>query len=306
MIRKKHSSVDDLFAAIYLTPAEIDESKQSERAGFRQTWGVQPPYEIHDSLLIWRADQTRIKTYYPIVHKTIPSELSKIPAGDERAILHFAEAYGHLGYDQLVNSEKARNGDPVVWIWAHARLIRLCLELADGVYRRDKRKLFKSLGDFQQSGINPKQVSQPVPEKELSWCLIFRDIPLSEASIIPVAEQMLLEIVNRNIRGVQRVVSWHGNRKGPFYQFRSLIEVAYWHLADVIESGVVKQCQAEGCGFYFIQTDGRQRFCPPRFDPYSPKRFTESPCAVRERIKRFRNPSRKSKKEGAHHGKTRR
>jgi len=105
-----------------------------------------------------------------------------------------------------------------------------------------------------------------------------------EAQIEALARQVRRSLINPNIKGISRVLKEVGGKDQSLLQFQALIEVAYWQLADVVDGGRVRRCEASGCGAVFIQKDRRQRFCPPRFAQQ------ESPCAIRERVGNFRQP----------------
>ena len=65
----------------------------------------------------------------------------------------------------------------------------------------------------------------------------------------------------------------------------SLIESIYTRVTDAITRGRLAQCA--DCGAVFIQTDERQRFCPPR------EGQVKSACMNRQRVRRYREKGRK-------------
>jgi hypothetical protein len=98
-----------------------------------------------------------------------------------------------------------------------------------------------------------------------------------------MAREWRRQIINANLRGIYRYVSIDDSGKDrSFFGFSAPIEVVYWHLATVIDGGMVKRCEAQGCGGIFVQTDPRQRFCPKRW------RQRESSCAMRQRQRMHR------------------
>jgi hypothetical protein len=110
------------------------------------------------------------------------------------------------------------------------------------------------------------------------------------------AARLVTDLINRNTEHIRRRIDWLENRVQVFYLFSGLVEAAYWQLGHVLATGTVKKCAARECRAYFIQTDKRQRFCPPRFDPWSRTRYAESLCAVRVRMRRNRKAARRQAK----------
>jgi hypothetical protein len=94
-----------------------------EPAGFAMQWPVREQYRITEGMLVGQGASKW--TYAPMERRELRTELAKLQAGDERAVLRFAHRYGPLGYDRLLPD----TGEPLAWIWAHALIIRVCLEL---------------------------------------------------------------------------------------------------------------------------------------------------------------------------------
>jgi hypothetical protein len=102
--------------------------------------------------------------------------------------------------------------------------------------------------------------------------------------------EILCDIVNANLLGVtEQLVPAPGGVTRRVRAFRSLVDVAYWHLARLAASSQLAEC--DECGALFERTDGRQRFCPPPhwLDPDGHKKGPkESLCAKRARMRRLR------------------
>jgi hypothetical protein len=100
-----------------------------------------------------------------------------------------------------------------------------------------------------------------------------------------MAQHIRNTILNRNVSRIYRYVATDEKGKDrSFFGFHAVIDVVYWHLANLIDGGIVKRCEADRCDGLFIQSDPRQRYCPKRF------RQQESPCATRQRQRERRLP----------------
>ena len=300
----------------------------SRRAGFRGGWFVQGIYEI-DAGVLRGVPKAGMRQYYPITHREIGSALAKIEEGNEKALLKFAHTYGNLGFTLIAEQgwlattgehepvppdekqhspERKPAGDPLPWIWAHARTIRFCLRMLELIQNEDDDGLKDYLKTYQWQGRDYRKegLTPLIP-------VAFRDKvfeghgfgSLGKQKVRVYARWVLRFIINENISEIRRVLEPEGDRDRSYFEYRALIEVVYWHLADALDDGTVKRCEAEGCGSIFVRTDERQRFCPP-MNLDDPK--AESTCAVRQRARDRRKETKKkaSRKERGLHGKIRR
>jgi len=248
----------------------------SLKSGFRQSWAVQE-YEIKDGVLCNTNRPVRTRSFFTVHAKELPERLAKIHEGNEKDLLRFAKRYGQLGHDLLVRNENWRYGDPLPWIWAHVKSVRTCMSLIEKIKTDD----LEGLQDFFAAN-KTLPIALRGQIKPLAWGSItsnFRNVAL----------WIVQSIINPNIAGIHRVIGIE-ETNGPcrsFFMHSALIEMVYWHLADAIDGGTVKRCSSKGCGAHFIATDQRQRFCPSD----NPK--TESPCSIRERVRRFRKAKKK-------------
>lgn len=110
------------------------------------------------------------------------------------------------------------------------------------------------------------------------------------------AYRWIFSIVNPNLKGVYRrltdlapteaLASERPGLPNLVWSFDALISVIYYHLAEIVTQTRLAIC--DNCGLPFVQTDARQRFCPPaRWEPPT-KPEKESRCgqAYRKRVKR--------------------
>ena len=94
---------------------------------------------------------------------------------------------------------------------------------------------------------------------------------------------MLEDYLWLNLRGVRRRVKFVEGRLRSMWGGDSLLESIYTAVTDAATTGGrLAQCAAADCGAVFIQTDERQRFCPPRGGQ------EKSACMNRERVRRYR------------------
>ncbi len=248
----------------------LEELEQSRTAGFPTLWTVYGDYEISGGVLR-RARDDVVGMYAPLVRREIPGELAKLTRGDEAAVVRFAQRYGQLGHDQLVAPEEARGGDPVEWIWTHAETIKICLELT------------RLLKEDMREKVMPYLCSLP------SWPVMMfcakghessLTIAYEEKNAVSLARMVCRGLINPNIAGIYPELRQERAEDRIYFHFHAPIEAAYWRLAIAINGGNVKLCKE--CGSAFIQSDGRQQYCPPRF------RQRESACAIRARVARLR------------------
>jgi hypothetical protein len=233
----------------------------------------------------------------------------KIPVGsvlDQRrvqALRSFMKTFGYLGQTVLGGepiriSEGNRpflaDGDQLTWSLLHAETIDLCLWLA-GLLRdieeptsntkTASENLRRFFGRWRgaRSTVGSHRIATVAPP----W---FETIPVecppSQASIRQVAEaaqDFLARLLTPNLAGVQRKYKWKSGR----FEFRALIQLIYWRLADVAGSSSLREC--EECSTYFFCSDPRQRFCPP------PAGIKESRCAKRQRMRQWRGAGPRSR-----------
>jgi hypothetical protein len=220
------------------------------------------------------------RTYAPFVHNELPGELAKLRDANTDDIVSFVKNFGCLGFSQFAEPTSARKyhgggGDPVPWIRAHASGVYICLALTEALQRKlSAAKLRELVDSFQGQlrGAGANILSVPI-----NWTG-----PLGRRTPPFVARHLRAWIINSNLAGISRYVSLDDQGKSRSFFHGPTISVIYWHLANLLDGGIVKRCAADGCDGIFIQTDTRQRFCPKRW------RQQESLCAARQRMRRHR------------------
>lgn len=256
----------------------------SRGVGFPGLWRVAKEYVIVGGLL--REERETERLYFPVSHRELPSEISKLKNGDEEAVIHFARDFGCFGYPKLIEGHANTQGEPLKWIWAHADTIRLCLRLLEGLQDKNgnipNRELLEEvLGDLATPQSSPcAKVAYGAKVRSCLWSLG----AASRGEVENLAAMIVKDLINKNLKGISPYLFFDesNNTWRQFFSYRALIQVAYWHLANYATGGRIARCEAEQCGALFLQTDGRQRFCPPRLSAKG-----ESLCAIRQRQRKF-------------------
>jgi hypothetical protein len=285
---------------------------ETRTIGLPIAWQVDSGYQIQE----WRSGRRTIVGVQPVIGKTtiytpatrieLPSEIAKLEREDREAVIRFAGAYGSLGYWHLLPTAdrlQTPYGDPLGWIWLHAETLNLCLSFKEMLDQGATNGLERRLWDLTPRSWSRSNLPAPVvtfasQAAKQSTQFFATKSENRTIALRGVAATILETVVNNNIAGLHPMLAWDQQKQTfvHFFRITALIEVAYWHLANVLRGGLVKRCARPGCGGLFIQTDGRQQYCPTGTKQ-------ESRCAVLERVKRLRG---KRAKGGPGHGKKKR
>lgn len=286
--------------------------------GFATFLSVHEDYHIVEGRLGPKS-HTRVRKYAPALYPELPGELAKLQWGDVDAVLKFARVYGTLGYRAFIPLEvwvrggTIPIGDPLLWIWAHADTVKICLELSYLLQEGDAASLRSYLQSLritdqdieERCDASFKETLRATPaferwwEHENNWpsavvatrgaiTLMRWGGPAlklrTNDEVNALTRQIRRSLINENIAGIHRVLLDDGRKDGLFWEFGALIEMVYWHVANAVDGRQFKRCEADNCGALFVQTDPRQHFCPPMFG-----RKGESRCAVRHRVHKHRS-----------------
>ena len=231
---------------------------------------VMAPYKIVDNVVQDTGFRRPTRRYLPAHYPDLPQILARLQ--DEDDLLEFANQFGLLGYDQLVqNPEQRLNGDPIPWIRSHVETISLCLELSALIEAVDVIGIERRLvvEDGIMAGISYAVLDQVTAGMQF--------VPVG-ADILSLARQVRREIINANMRRMYRVLHPIGEKDAIAFGFNALIETIYEHLANDISKGLrIRSCEA--CGKYLVERRRGQRYCPP------PIGWKDSKCAVRARAR---------------------
>jgi hypothetical protein len=251
--------------------------------------------------------------YDPYERPELASALEKVT--DEKSALRFARSFGLPGYGEVLlaietEAESAlldgrapdplldlealarlreegggRFGDPLPWIYAQARSVRLALELvealpsgSEAIQSVGRRQATPQLGGDGHVAAYPVQLAYGLrtSEVDLAQGLLRkrRAGELPEEELRPLLCTMFVEeLVNANAAGLTwRLFS--PPAKGPYtleggFSQQGLFQVVWWHVAGAAIAGKVgakvRLCKLESCRAPFIVTDERQRFCPAEY-----------------------------------------
>lgn len=285
---------------------ERAELQQSREQGVWDRWGVQDA-EIRDPWVFFAFDQRRI--YAPLEHPELPHQFARIATNAE-ALRPFVQDYGRLGWYELIGPQNRRRADPwfrkktgeyqtlvrkhlgaavyaepLDWIQAHARTVAWCLAAGLALRIPNNRSRTQRCAELSQELPKPAGFGSTVGSK------LMREDAIDKLSPLDFVGGMLEDYLWINLQGVRRRVSYVGQgRLRSLWGGDSLLESIYTLVTDAVTGGGrLAQCQA--CGAIFLQTDDRQRFCPPR------EGQTKSACMNRERVRRYRKQQSATKGE---------
>ena len=273
----------------------------------RFEWPVPSDCWIEDGRLIVVPAVARL--YDPFDRKELPGEIAKLKPGDPDGLREFVLRYGTFGYAPVVNAVEEYKPDPELlfdlsepldWIWAHANGIRLVMEGIRILHERDEGKAVKYLAcllhpdlDLAESTLE-NEVYGAVPQGEdmavYEAPIGLREATLAQRWILRAPQVRPLATVGEIVGGIL-TANLALNRREVYYDaetgsirstfvYDAMIQAVYQQLLETAEGGRVEEC--DECHALFIQTDGRQHFCPPRF------KEKESRCALRYRQREWR------------------
>jgi hypothetical protein len=242
-------------------------------------------YSVQDGVLVERGPHLR--AYLPALKPQLATDLAKVRDGDGEDAVRFARNWGLLGYRRMVL--RARElaperrdellahspGDPLPWVWAHARGVRICLELLDYLQLEDDGGLEHYIGPLQNMSITfgNRYTTAVVGH----W---------GDDDAQQIARWFVSDIVTSNLAGFRLELT---TDFAITQRFDALCDVVYWHLAALANRSVDREVRralrrCDECGAFYTRTDPRQRFCPPA--PAEPG--NESRCAKKARARRLR------------------
>lgn len=312
---KPSSSWREIYPANYrsipLQLAKIDEGDELALLAFARKYGALGFARTLPFTVPWLMSRGRLRTSAELLAS--PVFLTDTPP-KKRALL--AREFVRLEqeqYRQAINDLTAAcamgdertweewiasgGGDPLPWVWTHIRTLKICCALTEYIQDKDEELAASYLRKFQDRFHKPASELCPL------FTVAFRHRITNELWSIPggdgekwtvldFAKFLRRLFINENIDQIHPAIEPEGHIEKSFFQFRAMIEIAYWHLHNLSIEGVLKQCERTGCSGIFVQEHGRQRFCP---DPKTPK--GESRCAALDRAKRAMPKYRKKLKQ---------
>jgi hypothetical protein len=184
-------------------------------------------------------------------------------------LLAFVKRFGLLGRTVLSGTSRRRDdghlymADDMAWVLQHARNVDRILQLS----RSRWTKLDDLLEFLDLRTVRVREIGQDVAEPMLHlktlqvpvltepWQIPIRPDALMARRTEPldVSRQIIAELLNPNLIGVQR--AYDPTADAPTFQFRALIQMVYWPLADRLGHYAIRQCR---CGAMFFAPDERQ------------------------------------------------
>jgi hypothetical protein len=302
---------------------EKSELARSRERGAWDRWGVQDAELRAD--WIWFAFNHR-RVYAPLEHREMPGQFARDDSPG--ALMAFVGQYGRLGWNEFqevqdhprfgrqdtwlsrmkaahramvdadpmvsLDAVGAVNAEPLEWLQAHARTVRWCLEAANALRTPNARARDRDCADLARRF--------PSPFGRRGSIGVSTSLMRYRTATMPTRQVggLLEDLLWINLEGVRRRVLYEGDgRFRSVWGGDTLIESLYTLVADAVTGGRLKQCEAPDCGTVFLQTDERQRFCPPR------EGQEKSTCMNRLRMQRQRRAKRTAtSRRTVTHGKT--
>lgn len=183
-------------------------------------------------------------------------------------------------------------GDPLPWIWAHIRTLKICLELSDFISLRCEEGVEEYLRQFQSPGRPCPTLNVALLHKIVSQSWEKPDDKREEAeqwTNLDFAKYIRRYLINENIDGVRQAIEPVGRSEDSFFQYRALIEMAYWHLHNRVMDGKLRRCKE--CRKFFVRRDKREKFCP------EPKTHGQSICGINFRARLWMRKKRQEERK---------
>ena len=266
-------------------------------------WPVYRKYVIRENVAGQRelAGNDPARFYLPMAEPQLPYELAKVQEGDERAALAFAHRWGGLSSHLTPAGTDAVACGELHHLWWHAAIVRVVLELFEGLQRRDDERLRARLrthltvGDTREydTAFPPDQVYPPDKEVTILGRPFFPDREwlqqmgwrhwlgqgasttgiLSDALGAPrTTAHAIIHFLIADVGAPTLTLRWNpavpeAERAGPSFalvtSYRALLGAIYFHLM-VLVSGQRNINRCEGCCTWFERTRSNQKYCGPR------------------------------------------
>ena len=147
-------------------------------------------------------------------------------------------------------------GEPLYWLKAHARTVKLVRDLIVGLKRTDERRL----RDLLEAMLHEQYASLDTicGADAFDWVTDYAARDLKGAT-----HAAIIGLINPNIQGLQRELHVDGlGTLRTSLTFAALIQVIYWQLAARLDSDKLPTRFCKRCGEPFFASDGRQIYCP--------------------------------------------
>ncbi len=293
--------------------------ENSIQKGTNQWWWVAKGYQVIDNAAVpIDTHENNLRFYYPAIHSELPGEFANIEEGNEKSVMDFVHNWGLLGYGNLlaedsgsdavrktwqstridqyrrllrdlaIESLKRRgrhNGDPITWIWLHAKTIRMVLDLLDS---RRKAEEQAQPEKYLRNAI--QEASFPYQGPKGAYCISFaqgsfqepKDYFISDLDQKEKPEKIvgliLTAILEPNLQYLRYSLVTHEDGSiERICNFPALLSIIYYLLADAA-AGERTYIRCQYCLKYIPRTHLNQLYCP---HPDNPK--CESLCSLKAR-----------------------
>ena len=178
---------------------------------------------------------------------------------DDKALLRFVWYWGLL-------QEGGR--DPLPWLQAHVRQVRLVLELAKRLQDGDNLRPVLDAHGYDGATLTlPMVGAEPYPRDiEYRSVTSTKRIKITAQQTFrgtpdEVTRQFIATAINSNLSGVGYRLDPDTLR--PQLEVEDLRGALYVRLQDVVAGGQLVLCKDPNCQRVFVRRHKRQRFCPP-------------------------------------------
>ena len=303
------NSFEDPELRVNAREAEKREDKEHKESLARwdneSEWDIFPLYKVvqnEDGSDVIQIDflwpPTAVQQIYsPMAHTYLPFELAKVEFGNTESALNFVRTWGLLGLSRLPHRvEKRWGGDPVEFIWWHAKSMRDAITLYELLMEKDPVGLSSALdkvmpyvrydgdsdsnyeeractyialnerkeyrGDRRRLDSDGNPIYNPGIREEhfIEWDA-FEAIKFITKVVSSNIERLSSSLYMRGGGIIRRGESFPRLNLGLSYFADSLVETI-WMLAAYTFSDRVEVGRCQYCGHFFKRTDKRQRFCP--------------------------------------------
>lgn len=253
-------------------------------------WGAGSQYEVRDGALYQApvSDLGQVTSYLPAGRPEVATEFAKLHEGDADAVRKFAEKWGRLGYDVLLSEasiepdeagSSSEGEEPLEWIWAHARGVRICLQLADFLRNGDTKGIkdtlharrvprFRAYVETDSPDEQPTELGRTRDAN--TFATVYGKVHSVHTHLWVLGKdhqvnalKVIRQIVNANLHRLTPTLRFTDDKRGLKlgYGFTALIDAIWWHTARYVLYQDLARC--EHCGNLFERRHGKERFCPP-------------------------------------------
>ncbi len=252
-------------------------------------------YRIADGkVVIGESDKQSF--YYPFESPELPGRLADVEDGDEDSALAFVQRWGLLGFSELYTSQATAQqrakfeadfgewGDPLDWIWAHARNARILVKLISLLKGGDLEPITGYLDRLMAETPPPLQGSMLTYASGTSTSMA---MGFGQAIDGPIqaAASIVRNIINANVvKHVSPQLAIYDRETGGMarsHTASALLPVIYTHLMEAeIGTRGYYQCAYRNCQRWWPVNQQRRgprsQYCPPEISG-------ESLCSRKER-----------------------